>query len=66
MVLHGTHSSTVNISINKINKHSTLFTKKTQSQLVGHLLGDGFLTVTRTSVTPYFVFAQTIHHFDYM
>lgn len=36
------------------------------SQLVGHLLGDGSLNYSRTSVTPYFVFTQTIKRFEYI
>jgi len=53
----------------RLNKHSrdiTVFNNKIISQLVGHLLGDGSLLYTRTSVTPYFVFTQTIKRFEYI
>jgi hypothetical protein len=43
-----------------------VFNKELTSQLVGHLLGDGSLLYTRTSVTPYFVFTQTIKRFEYI
>ena len=39
----------------RLNKHSrdiTVFNSEIISQLVGHLLGDGSLLYTRTSITP--------------
>ena len=36
------------------------------SQMVGHLLGDGSLIMSATSITPYFVFSQTLKRFSYM
>jgi hypothetical protein len=37
-----------------------------RTQLVGHLLGDGFLYLSQTSITPLFIFTQTIKRFDYV
>lgn len=36
-----------------------------KQQLIGHLLGDGSLAITRTSITPYFVFVQSVGAFQY-
>jgi hypothetical protein len=36
------------------------------SRLIGHLLGDGSLNMSRTSVTPYFIFSQTFKRFSYV
>jgi hypothetical protein len=44
----------------------TVFYNEHLSQLVGHLLGDGSIHYMRTSVTPYFVFTQTIKRFEYI
>jgi hypothetical protein len=43
---------------------STKFPKTIVSQLVGHLLGDGGLVMSWSSVNPYFVFTQTLKRFD--
>jgi hypothetical protein len=55
-----------NIRLNQHCRNITAFHHTTISQLVGHLLGDGSLLYSRTSVTPYFVFTQTIKRFDYI
>ena len=44
----------------------TVFNNKIISQLVGHLLVDGSIHYSQTSVTPYFVFTQTIKRFKYV
>jgi len=65
----GTHlgsSMGYNIRLNKHSRDITVFYNEIISQLVGHLLGDGSIHYTRTSVTPYFVYTQTIKRFEYI
>jgi hypothetical protein len=59
--------STIGISYNKtvLRRGLIFFPKSVISQLVGHMLGDGSLSLSRTSVTPYFIFTQTVKRFDY-
>lgn len=57
---------TLNIRLTKKLRTMTYFPKRVISQIVGHLLGDGSLTMTRTSITPLFVFTQTIKRFSYV
>lgn len=66
VVLYGDKGATNNIRFNKHSRDITQFSKNIISQLVGHLLGDGSLFYSRTSVTPYFVFTQTIKRFSYL
>ncbi len=42
-----------------------MLTPRIRSILLGSLLGDGALAMSRTSVNPYFVFTQTIKRFWY-
>jgi hypothetical protein len=62
---YGESSSTLNLKLNKDNRTNSLFPSKIISQLVGHLLGDGSLVISRTSIVPYFVFTQTLKRFEY-
>jgi hypothetical protein len=63
--------STIGISYNKTvllrSRGLIFFPKSVISllRLVGHMLGDGSLSLSRTSVTPYFIFTQTVKRFDY-
>lgn len=68
IVLHGTTGSTVGIGANNYMRQYTIFTMPVISQLIGHLLGDGTLQFSdnRKSVTPRFIFAQTLKRFDYV
>lgn len=66
LVDYGNVGSTVNIRLSKENKLNTVFTSKIISQFVGHLLGDGSLIISKTSVNPYFVFTQTIKRLEYI
>jgi hypothetical protein len=43
---------------NKYSINSTFFPKNIISQLIGHLLGDGSIIFSKTSINPYFVFTQ--------
>ena len=64
LVPHGVVGSTVGFGrITRYLATSTSFTKDVVSQLVGHLLGDGALTKTHTSITPVFIFTQTFKRF---
>jgi hypothetical protein len=55
IVLHGNMGNTVNMRFNKYSMVSTHFPMEVMSQLVGHLLGDGCLAMTHTSINSYFV-----------
>jgi LAGLIDADG DNA endonuclease family/Cytochrome C oxidase subunit II, transmembrane domain len=61
----GNIGSTLGIGYTQYCRNSTVFPKRIVSQLVGHLLGDGCLTMSHTSVTPYFVFVQSYKRFAY-
>lgn len=66
LVPHGRVGSTLFIRFNNYARNSVVFPKHIVSQLIGHLLGDGSLAITRTSITPSFVFTQTLKRFDYI
>ena len=66
VVPFGVTGASNNIRLNKHSRDITVFNKDIFSQLVGHLLGDGSIHYSRTSVTPYFVFIQTIKRFEYI
>jgi hypothetical protein len=66
IVPFGVTGASNNIRLNKHSRDITVFNNELLSQLVGHLLGDGSIHYTRTSVTPYFVFTQTIKRFEYI
>ena len=61
----GLTGSTVGINYNRHVRSLTAFPSAIISQLVGHLLGDGALVMSRTSITPAFIFTQTVKRFDY-
>lgn len=66
VVPFGVTGASNNIRLNKHSRDITVFYKEIVSQLVGHLLGDGSIHYARTSVTPYFVFTQTVKRFEYI
>lgn len=66
LVPYGVTGASNNIRLNKHSRDITVLSYNTFSQLVGHLLGDGSLMYSRTSVTPYFVFTQTVKRFEYI
>ena len=66
VVPFGVKGASYNIRLNKHSRDITVFNNEIISQIVGHLLGDGSMHYTRTSVTPYFVFTQTIKRFEYI
>lgn len=66
VVPFGVTGASNNIRLNKHSRDITVFNNEITSQLVGHLLGDGSIHYSRTSVTPYFVFTQTIKRFKYI
>jgi hypothetical protein len=66
IVQFGVTGASNNIRLNKHSRDITVFYNEHISQLVGHLLGDGSIHYMRTSVTPYFVFTQTIKRFEYI
>ena len=65
LVPQGIVGSTVLMQFNNYARNLTIFPKRIVSQLIGHLLGDGALVFLRTSITPIFVFSQTLKRFDY-
>jgi len=66
LVVYGKLGSTVNIHLSNDNKLNTVFTSKIISKIIGHLLDDGYLIISITSVNPYFVFTQTIKRLEYI
>ena len=66
VVPFGITGASNNIRLNKHSRDITVFNNEIISQKVGHLLGDGSIHYYRTSVTPYFVFTQTIKRFEYI
>lgn len=58
--------STVGINLNKQIRNNTYLNPIIRSQIIGHLLGDGSLWMTWSSITPYFVMTQTVKRFDYI
>lgn len=59
--------STVGMTLSsEIRKSITFsYSSKIFSQIIGHLLGDGSLTLTWSSKNPYFVFTQSFLKFNY-
>lgn len=66
LIPYGKIGSTTGIRLNNWVRNITPFSSSIESQLIGHLLGDGSIHFTKTSVTPYFVFTQTQKRFDYV
>ena len=62
----GSIGSTTGINLNNFVRNITPFPQAIVSQLVGHMLGDGALTMSWSSVTPSFVFTQTLKRFGYI
>ena len=65
--INNNYSNTINYRFNNYSFLSVNlnFSKVIISQLIGHLLGDGSLYISKTSVTPKFIFTQTLKRFDY-
>lgn len=66
LIPYGTIGSTTLIGLNNYVRNETPFPNKIISQLIGHLLGDGSINYSKTSITPYFVFTQTQKRFNYL
>lgn len=69
MVVRGapyTLGSTTGINLNNHVRGITPFPTVIVSQLVGHLLGDGALTMSWSSLSPSFIMTQTLKRFDYI
>jgi hypothetical protein len=66
LVVYGKVGPTTFIRFNNYVRNLTIFPKHIISQLIGHLLGDGALVMSKTSKIPYFVFTQTLKRFDYI
>lgn len=66
LVPYGVVGSTLGISFNKYVRNLIHFPKDIVCQFVGHLLGDASLVFSRTSITPSFVFVQSLSHFSYL
>lgn len=56
----------LNISYTVLVRNLVHFPVSIVSQIIGHLLGDGSLELTQTSITPRFVFSQAFSRFDYV
>lgn len=66
LVPYGIVGSSTLIGLNNYVRNATPFPNKVISQLVGHLLGDGSIQFSKTSITPYFIFTQTQKRFSYV
>nr|YP_009445628.1 hypothetical protein [Tremella fuciformis]YP_010180095.1 hypothetical protein LI453_mgp17 [Auricularia auricula-judae]ATX61905.1 hypothetical protein [Tremella fuciformis]ATX61926.1 hypothetical protein [Tremella fuciformis]ATX61969.1 hypothetical protein [Tremella fuciformis]ATX62037.1 hypothetical protein [Tremella fuciformis]ATX62087.1 hypothetical protein [Tremella fuciformis] len=66
LVPFGPVGLTLNMSFTRMVRSLVHFPKSVISQLVGHLLGDGCLTISRTSTVPSFVFSQSINKLTYV
>jgi len=58
--------STIGINYNDRVRSIAPFPSALVSQLIGHMLGDGSLSMSWSSVLPYFVFTQTLKRFEYI
>lgn len=58
--------STVGLKLNTKVRLITSLNNNLRSQIIGHLLGDGWIGKAKTSKNPYFVFTQTNKRFDYI
>ena len=65
IVPYGNVGMTLNMSFTRQVRELVHFPVAIISQIVGHLLGDGHLSISSTSVTPCFIFVQTIAKFSY-
>jgi heme/copper-type cytochrome/quinol oxidase subunit 2 len=65
IIVHNELCNNIGLRFNRYSYISSNFPKKIISQLVGHLLGDGSIVYSKTSVNPKFVFTQTVKRFEY-
>lgn len=65
ITLYSNNVSTLRETISNNIKKITPIPINIQSQLVGHLLGDGNMRLNITSVNPAFMFSQGFSNFDY-
>jgi hypothetical protein len=66
LVPYGIVGPTIFMRFNNYARNLTIFPKHIVNQLVGHLLGDGALVMSKTSKIPCFVFTQTLKRFEYI
>lgn len=66
IVAHGVPGWSLGFLLSQYCRVMTTMTMQVRSIITGHLLGDGSLNITHTSVNPYFVFTQTIKRFWYV
>src|SRR5277367_817519 len=48
-----------------MSRNITVLFLPLKEQIIGHLLGDGSINYSKTSVNPYFHFSQAFKKFDY-
>ena len=65
IIPYGGSYSSIGIRLNSWVRGITILTPRIRSIILGSLLGDGALVMSRTSVNPYFVFTQTIKRYWY-
>ena len=56
---------TIGIRLTQLSLNMTVIPLVSVEQIVGHLLGDGGLAITNSSVNSYFYFTQTFKRFEY-
>lgn len=65
IIPYGGSYSSIGIRLNSWVRDITILTPRIRSIILGSLLGDGALVMSRTSINPYFVFTQTIKRYWY-
>jgi hypothetical protein len=56
---------TIGIRLTRLSRNMTVIPLVSVEQIVGHLLGDGGLAISHTSVNSYFYLTQTFKRFEY-
>lgn len=59
-------SSTVGLRLDLKSRLLTTLSYDIRSQIIGHILGDGWIGKSKTSKYPYFVFTQSLKRFEYV
>lgn len=66
IISFGSVYSSIGIILNQHCRNITEIPSFTREQIIGHLLGDGGITYSNTSITPYFYFTQAFYKFEYL
>lgn len=56
----------IGIRFNNHCRQITILLPLLRDQIVGHMLGDGCIVYSKTSITPYFQFLQALQKLNYL